>query len=93
MENWQFTRDPQDVEIQEMIARGEGIYNPDCKDSVDKDFPKNSWSLQCDATGTVTTLKSHLWPGLFAYHRCNTNIVGYVYMGDGVKNSNLPFMV
>lgn len=45
MENWQFTRSPQDVEIQEMIARGEGVYNADCLDSVDKDFPKNSWSL------------------------------------------------
>lgn len=45
VENWQFTRSPQDVEIQEMIARGEGVYNADCLDSVDKDFPKNSWSL------------------------------------------------
>jgi len=60
---------------------------------VGKDFPKNSWSIQMDVTGTVSTLKSQLWPGLFSYHRCNTPIYGYFYMGDGIRNANLPFMI
>ena len=76
-----------------MIARGEATYNVDCMDSVANELPKNSWSVQEDATGTVATLKSHLWPGLYAYHRCNTNIVGFVYMGDGITNLDLPFML
>ena len=46
-----------------------------------------------DVTGTVATLKSQLWPGLYSYHRCNTSIYGYFYMGDGIRNGNLPFMV
>uniref|UniRef100_A0A7S3IPB2 Radial spoke head protein 9 homolog n=1 Tax=Strombidium inclinatum TaxID=197538 RepID=A0A7S3IPB2_9SPIT len=93
VENWQFHRDPQDPEIQNLIARGEAVYNADCLDSVAKDFPKNSWSIQKDVTGTVATLKSHLWQGFYAYHRCNTDISGYIYMGNGIKNENLPFMV
>lgn len=93
LENWKFTRKPRNPEIKGMIERGEAIYCSDSQDTVADDFPKNSWSLQTDATGTVTTLKSHLWPGFYAYHRCNTNIAGFFYMGDGIRNSNLPFMV
>lgn len=42
---WQFTRYPKDQKIREMIARGEGVYNVDCLDSVANDLPKNSWSI------------------------------------------------
>lgn len=86
-------RPPKDEEIKSLIARGEAVYNIDCLDSVAKDFPKKAWSIQSDTTGTVATLKSHLWPGLYSFHRCNTNIAGFVYMGDGIRNDNLPFMV
>ena len=90
---WQFTRDPCDPEIKGLIDRDEAVFNDNCLDCVAKDFPKCSWSIQTDVTGTVATLKSQLWPGLYAYHRCNTSIHGYFYMGDGIRNGNLPFMV
>jgi len=86
-------RKAKDPEIESLIARGEAIYNSECLDNVSKDFPQNSWSIQEDVTGTVATLKSHLWPGFFSYHRCNTDITGFVYIGDGIRNNNLPFMV
>ena len=92
LENWRFSREAQSPEIKSLIARGKATYHPDCQDSVADDFPKNSWSIQEDVTGTLATLKSHLWPGFYAYHRCNTNIAGYFYMGDGIRNENLPFM-
>ena len=68
LENWQFTRDPTDPEIKSLIDRDEATYNDNCLDCVAKDFPKCSWSIQTDVTGTVATLKSQLWPGLYAYH-------------------------
>jgi len=74
LSSWQFARMPKDPEILGLYARGEAVYNEDCLDNVSKDFPKNSWSIQEDVTGTVATLKSHLWPGFYAYHRCNTSI-------------------
>ena len=95
-ENWQFTRKAQGAkksEIEDIFARGEAIYNPNVLETVADEFPKKAWSIQKDTTGTVATLKSHLWPGLYAYHRCNTNISGFLYMGDGIRNDNLPFMV
>lgn len=69
------------------------MYNSEGMDCVADDFPKKAWSIQVDATGTVATLKSHLWPGLYSFHKCNTDMGGCVYMGDGIRNNNLPFMV
>jgi radial spoke head protein 9 len=86
-------RDPKEQAIKDMIARGEAVYNPDCLDCVANDLPKNCWSIQEDVTGTVAFLKSNMWPGLFSYHKCNTNVSGFVYMGDGIRNVDLPFML
>ena len=93
LENWHFSRKPTDPEICGRIQRGEQIFSTNCLETVANDCPKNAWSIQSDVTKTLATLKSHLWPGFMAYHRCNTDIVGFVYMGDGICNSNLPFMV
>ena len=93
LDNWQFMSPPTNPEVKGMIERGEQTYNSDCFDKVSNAFPKNSWSIQEDVTGTLATLKSHLWPGFFAFHRVNTNICGFFYIGDGVRNSNLAFMV
>jgi radial spoke head protein 9 len=93
LENWQLLREPENPEVKGRITRGEASYTTGFKDSVSIDTPKQSWSVQRDMTGTVATLRSHLWPGFMAYHRCNTNICGHFYMGDGICNVNLPFMV
>ena len=45
IDNWQFMREPQNPEIQELRKRGEAVYNPDFLDKVSDDFPKKAWSL------------------------------------------------
>ena len=76
-----------------MIARLEAVYSDDFLDPIAADKPNFSWSIIKDTTGTVATLRSQLWPGFYAYHRCNTSIYGSVYIGDGIKNIDLPFML
>ena len=93
LDNWRFVRSPLDEEIQGKIARAEAVYSSDFQDSVAAEVPFNSWSIHNDVTGTLATLKSHLWPGYMSYHRVNTNIHGYFYMGDGICNKNLAFML
>ena len=93
LNNWLFTRSPRDPEVKGLYDREEAEFKSDCLDNVSKDYPKMAWNIQKDATGTVATLKSQLWPGLYCYHRCNTDIFGHMYIGDGIKNINLPFMV
>ena len=93
-ENWVFfARSVTDKEIIGKKERGEAIYSNDAMETVASDCLKNDWSIQSDTTGTVANLKSHLWPGFIAYHRCNTNIFGHLYIGDGICNENLAFMV
>lgn len=52
-----------------------------------------SWSLQFECASKVCVLRSLLWLGLTFYHVPMTPQHGYVYMGDGTKNLDLPFML
>jgi len=60
---------------------------------VSKDQPSGSWSLQTDTSKANATVRSLLWPGFVGYHRANSNIFGYIYIGSGIKNSDLPFLL
>lgn len=77
----------------ELIQRLEAVYTDNFLDPVASDKPNQCWSIISDATNSVATLRSQLWPGYYGYHRCNTHIYGSVYIGDGIKNIDLPFML
>ena len=92
--NWFVLHDvPNDPEVKGLYERDEATFAENICDTVNNDYPRKAWSVNMDVTGTVATLKNHLWPGLIQYHRCHTNIIGAVYIGDGICNSELPFMV
>ncbi|XP_036406510.1 radial spoke head protein 9 homolog [Megalops cyprinoides] len=63
----------------------------DFLDPLSEDIPKGSWSLQFE--GNVCVLRSLLWLGLTFFHVPMTPQHGYIYMGDGLKNMDLPFML
>lgn len=42
---------------------------------------------------SLVVLRSLLWPGLTFYHVPHTKNCGYVYVGTGEKNIDLPFML
>ncbi|XP_041832361.1 radial spoke head protein 9 homolog [Melanotaenia boesemani] len=92
LENFMHFRKPKNVKksIQEM-----GQWSPDIDflDVLSDDIPKGSWSLQFESAGKVCVLRSLLWMGLTFYHVPMTQQHGYVYIGDGMKNLNLVFMV
>lgn len=52
-----------------------------------------SWSVQMERGNALVVLRSLLWPGLTFYHTPNTKSYGYVYVGTGEKNIDLPFML
>jgi len=76
-----------------LIARHEAIYNEDFLDSLSGDAPNKCWSIFSDVTKTVAIVRSQLWPGFYGYHRVNTNVFGCVYIGDGLRCNDLPFML
>lgn len=74
--------------------REEDLFISDFLDNSALDKPHSSWSIVKDPINpTVVTIRNRLWPGYFAYHRSNTSLFGGVYMGDGLKNVDLAFML
>ena len=93
LKNFGHFRKPEHQDKKDLINRGDSLYNFDFLDPVDKDIPKGSWSHFIDPSGSLSCLRSLLWPGFISYHRASSDIYGGVYIGDGVKNSDLPFMI
>ncbi|CAH2256374.1 radial spoke head 9 homolog [Pelobates cultripes] len=65
----------------------------DFLDSLEHDIPKGSWSLQFEQGGSVLILRSLLWLGMTFYHIPLTSQHGYIYIGNGERNIDLPFMI
>jgi radial spoke head protein 9 len=91
--NWQHFRPIQQAEKVGIMQRDEAVYNNGFLDDIVADFPHLSWSLVKDSTESVANLRSTLWPGYYAFHRVNTPVFGALYIGSGVRNNDLPFMV
>jgi radial spoke head protein 9 len=49
--------------------------------------------VQADESKTEVTIRSLVWPGYVSYHRANSRVFGGVYMGTGIQNYDLPFIV
>ena len=93
LDQWQHFRPVQQADKVGLMQRDESVYNHKFLDDISADFPKHCWSLSKDSTETVANLKNNLWPGYYAFHRVNTPVFGALYIGNGVRNNDLPFMV
>jgi radial spoke head protein 9 len=94
LNSYMHLRPVQQAEKKDLASREEDIFNHEFLDCVALDVPYCSWSCTRDPINPlVATLKSCLWPGYYAYHRANTGVYGGVYMGDGIKNIDLQFML
>ncbi|KAM9316911.1 radial spoke head protein 9 homolog [Gastrophryne carolinensis] len=65
----------------------------DFLESLEHDVPKGCWSLRLEQGGAVVALRSLLWPGMTCYHTPNTAQHGWLYVGTGERNTDLPFMI
>ncbi len=52
-------------------------------------MPKGCWSIQ--KARDLVTVRSFLWNGYMAY--CQGSAFGGIYFGNGLKNSDLPFIL
>mmetsp|Transcript_45041 Transcript_45041/g.97833 ORF Transcript_45041/g.97833 Transcript_45041/m.97833 type:complete len:289 (-) Transcript_45041:99-965(-) len=93
LEAFQHFRAPSDLPRLRAIARDDAQFNPDCLDSIHRDAPKGCWAVRMDASASVVTMRSLLWMGYTSYHVLNTTFFGGVYIGDGQKNGELPFIL
>nr|XP_033791275.1 radial spoke head protein 9 homolog [Geotrypetes seraphini] len=61
--------------------------------SLEHDIPRVSWSLQFERGNSVLVMRSLMWPGLIFFHLPMTPHHGYIYIGNGQRNIDLPFML
>jgi radial spoke head protein 9 len=90
--NYTHFRAPLSKEKVDLNARNEGVYNNDFLDNAQDDIPAGTWSVLKDTTGSCSVIRSKLWPGYYSYHKANTNIFGSLYIGNGCKAVDMPFM-
>ena len=46
-----------------------------------------------DDSNKIVTIRSIQWPGFTFYHKQGTKKFGSLYIGDGLKNDELHFMI
>ena len=88
-------RNVQLKEKKEGLEKDDAIFQKNFLDDVAADRPPHgSWCVQKDsATGTVAVLRNLMWPGSYAFHKASSKVFGSVYIGDGLKNTDLAFML
>lgn len=86
-------RSVQDGDKKNKNEMDDAIFQPDFLEAISADPIKGSWSVQADTTGAISIVRSLLWHGYVAFHKLGTQTYGGVYIGNGVKNADLPFML
>ena len=65
----------------------------DFLDPITEDKPAGTFSLYYDPSHTMAIIRSFYWPGSYSYHVIGTGQYGSVYMGDGLPNTDIQFML
>lgn len=68
-------------------------FNASFLDSVACDLPKGTWNLQKCSRGETVHVRSLMWPGYNFYHTIGSRQFGAMYVGDGLKNTDIHFIV
>uniref|UniRef100_A0A7S3MLL3 Radial spoke head protein 9 homolog n=1 Tax=Favella ehrenbergii TaxID=182087 RepID=A0A7S3MLL3_9SPIT len=68
-------------------------FNERFLESASVDQPRGCWSMQKDERGDSVMVRSLQWPGYQFFHRLNSSRFGAIYVGDGLKNLEIHFIV
>jgi radial spoke head protein 9 len=92
-ENYVHFRNVQDESKKASLDDPSTPFNDRFLECIEADKPFGQWTSQLDQSGKNTILRSLLWPGYSFYHTHGTKRFGSVYIGDGLKNQELAFML
>lgn len=91
LKSYGLLRAVQQGEKKDQAARKADVFVHDFLDKVNEEAPRNAWSILPDSTKTVAILRNQLWPGFFGFARSNSSVHGALYIGSGIRNTDLPF--
>ncbi|CRH02587.1 conserved Plasmodium protein, unknown function [Plasmodium relictum] len=62
-------------------------------DSINSDNPTNMWNIKINEELNKISIINYLYPGYVFYHILNTPFYGSLYIGNGMSNYDLPFLL
>mmetsp|Transcript_28676 Transcript_28676/g.55979 ORF Transcript_28676/g.55979 Transcript_28676/m.55979 type:complete len:306 (-) Transcript_28676:110-1027(-) len=65
----------------------------DFLDSLNDDLPAGAWSLKYDTPNNMIIIRSLAFPGYVFFSVVNSNVYGSAYVGTGLRNWDLAFML
>ena len=85
-------RKPQNQNKIDLIAMGKATFDFNFLDNIQEDPLKDCWSIQVNSSKTVSSIRSIIWPGYYAYHKSHSEMFGGVYIGYGIRNTDISFI-
>ncbi len=93
LRSWFHFRSPQTPQGRANIEAEDVVFSNNFLDDLADDLPKGVWSIQVSHDNNSVSCRNLAWPGYYAFHKLNTGIFGSVYIGEGIKNIDLAFML
>ncbi|XP_046664779.1 radial spoke head protein 9 homolog [Homalodisca vitripennis] len=90
--SFQHYRRPQQDWNCNLMSRTDYNYAIDFLDTIDKDIPSDCWTAQLVEGDRAIILRNLHWPGFSFFHHLTTPEHGFVYIGAGQRNLDIPFM-
>lgn len=87
--NYSHFRNCQDSIKRMALLEDDAVFQANFLDEVQQDLPIGCWSIQKDSMGQTAVIRHNAWAGFVAYHEACTNDFGSVYVGDGLKNTEI----
>jgi len=87
-------REPEILKTKTLLEKADLDKALDFLDPIDSDIPQGgSWSIQMEQGSKLVILRSLHWLGYTFFHAPCCAKFGYIYVGTGEKNLDLPFML
>lgn len=93
LENYLHFRNVQDEDKRQELELPTAPFNKNFLENASCDNPKGCWTIQKDERSDNVMVRSLMWPGYQFYHKTGTKNFGSIYVGDGLKNLELHFIV
>ena len=93
LSHYQHFRNVQHADKKALLDQSDAPFHKDILDGIQGDQPKGCWSLQMDERNETAVLRSLSWPGFQFFHKLSSNRFGNIYIGDGLKNQEVHFIV
>ena len=93
LENYQHFRNVQSEQKKADLDQPSIAFDSRFLEPASDDMPKGCWIAQMDSKKQSVLIRSLAWPGYTFYHKQGSNRFGAIYMGDGLKNLELHFMI